>query len=148
MINEISPTGQDSNPQQPSNSLSMLEFIAGAALGTAAGYLAKDKLTGANSQQSTLQREMNQLSDENEKLRQRHKEAERQVEDLLAKIDRMRRDAKNDEDKHDDLEDDLATAQRKIKTLTTQNETLAQQLKEYKEAYAAQEAELKQLKNA
>lgn len=97
--------------------MEMVELIVGAAVGAVGGYMAKDKLSGTSSEVSKLQNELNLLSDENEKLRKRSKESERQVEDLLAENRKLRRSVKDQEDNSDDIEDELYTAKAKIKKL-------------------------------
>ena len=61
----------------------MIEFFIGAAVGAAGGYVAKDSLLGGKNggKQADLKRELDVLSDENEKLRKRYKDAERRIED-------------------------------------------------------------------
>ena len=59
----------------------MIEFITGAVLG-AGGMVAKDLLLGGKqSDTDRQQRQTEQLLSENEKLRNRNREAERRIED-------------------------------------------------------------------
>lgn len=122
--------------------MEMVELIVGAAVGAVGGYMAKDKLSGTSNEVSKLQIELNSLSDENEKLRKRSKESERQVEDLLAENRKLRRSVKDQEDNSDDIEDELYTAKAKIKKLTRQNDELLCKLQEYKELCASYKNEL------
>ncbi len=122
--------------------MEMVELIVGAAVGAVGGYMAKDKLSGTSNEVSKLQIELNSLSDENEKLRKRSKESERQVEDLLAENRKLRRSVKDQEDNSDDIEDELYTAKAKIKKLTQQNNELLCKLQEYKELCASYKNEL------
>ena len=86
----------------------MIEFIAGAVLG-AGGMVAKDLLLGGKqSDTDRQQRQTEQLLSENEKLRNRNREAERRIEDLMAEIQKLTRKAKDRAASTDDLEDELA----------------------------------------
>lgn len=127
--------------------MDMIEFIAGLAIG-AAGILAKDKFVGgeSSSKAKSIQDEMNRLSDENEKLRTRCKEAERQVEDLTGVNEKLRRQFKDKDDDADDLQDDLVAAQNEVKKLRSQNDELARKIQEYKAVCDNYEAEIARLK--
>lgn len=121
--------------------MKMIELIAGIAAGVAGGYYLKDKGEGG-AKNSNIKAELDALSDENEKLRKRNKEAERQIEDQLAEIEKLRRAQKTSGDDKDDLEDDLADAKAKIKKLTAQNDELMRKINEYKELCASYEDKL------
>ena len=99
----------------------MIELISGIVIGGVAGVALKDKIVGNSSQNDTKQRELETLYAENEKFRQRNKEAERQVEDLMVELDRIRKKAK-------------------------ENDELARKVKEYKDACEAQAAQISLLK--
>lgn len=128
--------------------MNMVELIIGAALG-AGGMIAKNKLVDNNTSTScnNLQNELNALSDENEKLRKRSKEAERQVEDLLAENQKLRKASKATDDDRDDIEDELDSAKAKVKKLTQQNDELIRKIAEYKSVCENYEAEINRLKN-
>ena len=79
----------------------MVELIGGLVIGGVAGVALKDKILGDNNQNNNKQREIDSLYAENEKFSKRNKELERQVEDLLAELNKVRRQAKaNDETNH------------------------------------------------
>jgi chromosome segregation ATPase len=126
----------------------MMDFILGAVVGIG-GMIAKDKFAGNDSQSSMnkLQNELNSLSDENEKLRKRSKDAERQVEDLLAENKKLRERSKSNDDDRDDLSDELDAAKSKVKKLTLQNDELLRKIAEYKTVCDSYEAEINKLKN-
>ena len=126
----------------------MVEYVIGAVAGAVGGAAVGSMLSGAKkSELERLQRENNRASDESEKLRLRLKEAERQVEDLLAANKRLRNQAKDMEDAGNDVEDELYSAKAKVKSLSKQNEDLKRQLEEYKQLCASQELQIKELKN-
>lgn len=125
----------------------MIELLVGAAIGAVGGAVAKDKLSGTNNQLAKLQNDLNSVSEENEKLRKRYKEAERQVEDLLAEKNKLQRASKSNSDDKDDMEDELDEAKLKIKKLTVQNDELMRKLQEYKAACSSYENEIAALKN-
>ena len=125
----------------------MVEYVIGAVAGAVGGAAVGSMLSGAKkSELERLQRENNRASDENEKLRLRLKEAERQVEDLLAANKRLRNQAKDMEDEGNDVEDDLYSAKAKVKSLSKQNEDLKRKLEEYKQLCESQELKIKELK--
>lgn len=125
----------------------MIELIVGAAIGAVGGAVAKDKLGGTNNQLLKLQNDLNSISEENEKLRKRYKEAERQVEDLLAEKSKLQRASASNSDDKDDMEDELDEAKRRIKKLTALNDELLRKVQEYKEACSSYENEIATLKN-
>ncbi len=127
--------------------MSMMDFLIGAAIG-AGCMLAKEQLIDKKEVESLDQkkRELDSLSDENEKLRKRYKEAERQIEDLLSENNRLKRTNKSSDNEKDDLEDELEDAKVKIKKLVSQNEDLLRELKQYKDACANYEEQIKNLK--
>ncbi len=124
----------------------MIELVSGLVIGGLIGIVLKEKIVGSSSQSDAKQRELDELYSENEKFRKRNKEAERQIEDLFAQIDKLRRDSKNNEDAHDDLEDELNRLRREVSSLRSHNDNLITQLKEYKESYEAQAAQISLLK--
>ena len=113
----------------------------------AGGMVAKDLLLGGKqSDTDRQQRQTEQLLSENEKLRNRNREAERRIEDLMAEIQKLTRKAKDRAVSTDDLEDELADAKRKITKLQQQNDDLMRKVQEYKSACDSYEQELSQLK--
>ena len=125
----------------------MIEYVIGATIGAVGGAAVGSMLSGAKkSELERLQRENNRASEESEKLRLRVKEAERQVEDLLAANKRLRNQAKDMEDEGNDVEDELYSAKAKVKSLSKQNEDLKRKLEEYKQLCASQELKIKELK--
>ena len=128
--------------------MNMFEVLLGAAIGAAGGYLLKNQSgkTKSQSQIYSLTREVDILSEENNKLSKRFKEAERQIEDLLRENEKLHKDSKSIDDDKDDLADELDTAKNKIKRLASLNEELTQKMNEYKSARDAYEVELNQLR--
>ena len=98
--------------------MDMVEFILGAAVGAAGGAALKDTVFGnkTTGKQADLKRELDTLSDENEKLRKRNKEAERKIEDLTAENERLVRSSKNASDIPDSF---LSTLKCRLKILQT-----------------------------
>lgn len=129
--------------------MNMFEVLLGAAIGAAGVYLLKSQSgkTKSQSQISNLTREVDILTEENNKLSKRFKEAERQIEDLLHENEKLHKESKSIDDDKDDLADELDTAKNKIKRLAYLNEELTQKMNEYKSARDAYEVELKQLRN-
>lgn len=128
----------------------MVEFILGAAVGAGA-MIAKDAMSGnkneSGAQAKASQQQMNDIYAENEKLRNRNKDAERRIEDLTRELQKANARFKEKDDDTDDLEDDLADAKAKIRKLTQQNDELLRKVQEYKMACESYEAEIQQLKN-
>lgn len=120
----------------------MLELFAGLVVGAAGGAYLRGCVGNNGKTQSKSEAELDSLSDENEQLRKRYKDAERQIEDLLSENEKLHRASKASGDNVDDLEDDLADAKAKIKKLTAQNEDLMRKISEYKEICASYEAKL------
>ena len=128
----------------------MVEFIIGAAVGAGA-MIAKDAMGNNNSgnvsQKQAAQQQMNEVYAENEKLRNRNRDAERRIEDLTREVQKANAKFKEKDDNTDDLEDDLADAKAKIRKLTQQNDELMRKVQEYKMACESYEREINQLKN-
>lgn len=122
-------------------------IVVGAAIGVG-GMLIKDKLVSSKTSQTAqnAKKEADLLSDENEKLRKRIKEAEGQIEDLMAENQKLHRQYKEKDDDHDELEDELDKAKSEIKKLRSQNEELVCKIKEYKLACDSYENEITNLK--
>ena len=125
----------------------MVELLFGAILGGCA-MIAKDKILGKETNMSNhLSNELNSLNDENEKLRRRYKEAERQIEDLLVENKNRRKQAKATDNNLDDLEDELDSLKTQIKRLTVRNDELLRKISEYKMICDNYESEILELKN-
>ena len=128
--------------------MNMLEFVLGAVAGAIGGATVGNKLSNTNNGESErLKRENDRYVEEIEKLRMRLKDAERQVEDLLAANKRLRNQAKDMEADGDDVEDELHSVKAKLKSLIKQNEELNRQIEEYKQVCASQEFQINELKN-
>lgn len=127
---------------------SMMEFVLGAVIGCAGGYVAKDKLFSNPQNDLKEKRERDELYAENEKLRSRNKEAERRIEDLVSQNERLNKAAKRTSDNTDDLQDDLEDAKNEIKKLRRQNDELLAKINEYKTACESYEIEINKLKNS
>lgn len=126
----------------------MIEFVLGAVTGAIGGATVGNKLSNTNNGESErLKRENDRYVEEIEKLRMRLKDAERQVEDLLAANKRLRNQAKDMEADGDDVEDELHSVKVKLKSLIKQNEELNRQIEEYKQVCASQEFQINELKN-
>lgn len=125
--------------------MGMMDFILGAVVGIG-GMMAKDKFI-CNDSLNKMQSEMESLSNENEKLRRRSKEAECQIEDLLKENREIRERAKSNDDDKDDLIDELEKAKIKIRRLTQQNDELLEKISEYKSVCNSYELEINKLKN-
>lgn len=122
----------------------ILSFVLGTGVGAAGSYLVtKSQNQGSNNSQK---KELDSLYMENEKLRQRNKEAERQNEDLLAELESLRRKIKASDEDQDDLQDDLDDAKRKVKKLTAENEELRRKMSEYQIACDDLEKQINVLK--
>ena len=125
----------------------MSNMILGLIIGAAVGYGGATIINGKKTTESdSIKKQLQDLYEENEKLRKRNKETERQIEDLLAQNQKLHRDAKSSGDNQDDLEDELDTANRQVKKLTTQNDELMRKIQEYKVACESYENDISQLK--
>lgn len=124
--------------------MEVLEFILGVAVGSGA-MIAKNAFSAKDNTDQSLQ--INQMYDENEKLRNRNKEAERRIEDLMRELQRANARFKDKDNTADDLEDDLSDAKAKIKKLTQQNDGLLRKIQDYKLACESYETEIAQLKS-
>lgn len=111
--------------------------------------LAKDKYLGNenSAKQQALQREIDNLCNENEKFRKRNKDFERQVEDLLRENEKLRKRFKDKDDMDNELEDELSLAKSDIKKLRLLNDDLYRKMQEYKEALEAKGVEISILKD-
>lgn len=127
--------------------MSMISFVAGVAVG-AGSMIAKEQFLDQKGDNGTSQekQEAERLSDENEKLRSRLREAESQIDSLLAENDKLRCKSKDILDDTEDLRDDLDSAKKEIKRLTLQNDELSRKVQEYKDACDSYEQELNTLK--
>ena len=125
----------------------MLEILTSFAVGGIAGYVIKDKLISQTQTETKSQIDLQSIYVENEKFARRNKELERENEDLLAEISKLRKQAIFKDSNSDDLEDALDSAKREVKSLRQQNETLTIKLKEYKAACESLEREVESLKN-
>lgn len=126
--------------------MEVLGLFGGIVVGGIVGVLAKDKIMGSSPNEKKQKNEIDTLCDENEKLSKRNKELERQVEDLLSELGKVRKQAQNADDDHDALEDDFDRAKKELKSIRMQNEELVRKIKEYKTACESQEAEIAYLK--
>lgn len=127
--------------------MNILELVIGIIIGAGGSY-AKDFVLGSEAKQKLekVQREFDALSDENEKLRKRNKEAERLIEDLNAEVEKLRRQLKSHNDDNEDLEDDLADAKTKVKKQEAEIAGLKRQVQELTAACQAYEAKINNLK--
>jgi uncharacterized coiled-coil DUF342 family protein len=124
----------------------MISFITGVVVGAGA-VAAKDYLSGDAVKASNQKNELDQLYAENEKLRDRLRDADRKVEDLLAEKQKMSNKLREKDDDSDDLSDELDDAKRKIKKLQQQNDELMRKVQEFKTACESYEIEIAQLKS-
>lgn len=122
----------------------MVGIIITAILGLSVGYLI-GKFTGQ--QPSNEKRtEIDELYRENEKFRNRNRDFERQVEDLLAENKKLYRQLKEREKDNDSFEDEMDAAKRKIKALSAENSELKLKVEEYSLAVKSLENEVELLK--
>lgn len=121
----------------------MIELIIGLVVGAfGAYYLAKNQIQSS----SKTQVELKTLYDENEKLRKRYKEAERQNEDLLSKLSNARNQLESASDSRDDLKFDLDEVQCKLSKALKENADMKAKLQEYEEALATLERRIVTIK--
>ena len=124
----------------------MISFVAGVVVGAGA-VAAKDYFSGDVAKSGSNQKmELEQLYAENEKLRNRVRDSERRVEDLMAEKQKMSSKLREKDDE-DDLSDELEDVKRKNKKLQQQNDDLMRKVQEYKIACESYEIEIAQLKN-
>lgn len=125
----------------------MISFVAGVVVGAGA-VAAKDYFSGEAAKTGINQKnELEQLYAENEKLRNRVRDAERRLEDLMAEKQKMSSKLREKDDDSDDLSDELEDVKRKNKKLQQQNDDLMRKVQEYKAACESYEMEITQLKN-
>ena len=122
----------------------MWQFLIGLLCGLGSMYV-KDYLVPSK-EKSKLQLELDNVLNENEKLRASKKESDRLVEDLKAELSRLKKQIKTKEDNNDDVLDELDAEKRKNKKLSAQIEELSTKLADYQAAYNSLEAEIRQLK--
>ena len=126
----------------------MLELVIGAAVGVGAMVVKEQLIDGkASSKEASLLDQINKLSDEKEKILARAKDAERQVEDLTAENERLRHQYKNKDDFADDLKDDLDSAKKEVLKYKALNDELSRKIQEYKAVCDNYELELNKVKN-
>ena len=128
--------------------MGFIEFVIGAAIG-AGSMVVKNKVIGSKSSDelARVKRENDSLSDEVEKLKQRQKEAENQIEDLMAENQRLIKKGKEKDESQYDIEDERDALKSKIKKLQVEKEELERKVQEYGNACKALENELNLSKN-
>jgi len=126
----------------------MIEIVGAFLLGVVTGAVAKDKILGSAQKENSKQNELYSLYAENQKFSKRNKELERQIEDLLAKLNKVLKQVKTNDNNADNLEDELDKAKRELKNVRFQNDELARKLKEYKIACESLESEIASLKQS
>ena len=122
----------------------MWQFLVGLLAG-AGGVLAKDYFID-KSEQKKYQSLLNSISEENDKLKIRNKDAERLIENLQTEMFQVKERNKSYEDIKCDINDDWDAEKRKNKRLSTQVSELSAQIEEYKAAVHSLELEIKQLR--
>lgn len=115
-------------------------FLIGLGVGGAGAFLVS--VLSSRSIKTSLQGEMDSINAENEKLRRRYKETERQNEDFLAEIESLRKKLKSNDDDHDDLVDDIEDMKHRLKAMAAENTELKRKLSEYKTACSSMEKEI------
>lgn len=123
----------------------MIEFILGAAVGAGAIML-KDSMSNEKSINSIKQSEANQLSAENDKLRRRNKELERNIEDLLMENKRLNKNVRETMDKDENSEDRIEDLLAELKRIKQQHLETQAQLDEYKVACKNYEQQISELR--
>lgn len=118
----------------------MVEFLLGVAVG-AGGAVMLNKNGDKNN--NAKQSEIDSLYRENEKFRNRNKELERKMEDLVAAYEKQAWQIKDIDRSNEDYEDEVDDLKAEVKKLRRENIDLAAQLKEYKAACESYERQLK-----
>lgn len=121
----------------------VLGLIAGIVIGY---YLTTQMSSGNATQLKKIKSQLDEVLNENEKLRSRAKTAERQVEDLTAENKKIRSKSREEDDDRADLEDEVSSLKSKLRKAMSENETLSRNLKEAKEAYTTLESQYNKLK--
>lgn len=121
----------------------MIEALLGLGVGAVGGYVVRGQMAPTTPDNTQEQQE---LYNENEKLARRNKEQERRIEDLMAEVAKLQRKAKSSSNASDDMQDSLDDAKAETAKLRRMCDKLTASLEEYKRACAAQEAEIKALK--
>ncbi len=135
----------EDNTQNIKGISGMVELLGGIVAGAIAAYFAKEKLVD-EPKQKDMAYQVDQLTNENNQLRDECKRLNREVEDLLAQRKSIRQESQDFEDEKDDLEDQLGSSRATIKQLQYENEELTRKLKEMTMAYESQSAEITKLK--
>lgn len=126
----------------------MIYFIFGAAI-TACILLWKDKLI-PNSQannKDAKQREIDELCNENNKLRGKNRDLQNQVEELVIQINKLKNSVKIKAEDSLDIEEELSDCKREISRLRQRNNDLQRQIDEYKTTCESYENQINALKN-
>lgn len=116
------------------------------ALGIVCGYVFANKRRQSDFESN--QKEVNNLLSENEKIRKQATESTRRAEDLESELARLKSHSRNNEEKSDDLMDNLSDAMKNIKKLKAQISILESELSDWKAACGSKDAEIQQLKDA
>lgn len=135
----------EDNTQNIKGISGMVELLGGIVAGAIAAYFTKEKLVD-EPKQKDMAYQVDQLTNENNQLRDECKRLNREVEDLLAQRKSIRQESQDFEDEKDDLEDQLGSSRATIKQLQYENEELTRKLKEMTMAYESQSAEITKLK--
>ena len=120
--------------------------VAGAAV--TVGYLAYKgidlkKVVGDNkSKINPLQDELNRVSEEANKYKARCRDLEIKNEELTSALTLARKKSTLMDDTTDDLQDDLKSAERKIKKLQEEKDALSKEIREYQSAVESLKIEL------
>jgi TolA-binding protein len=105
-------------------------FFVGLVIGVAA-MVGKDVVLGNN---TSSKYESDSIKQENERLKNRCKEMQEQIDKLIASNEKKRNDIRTSDDELDDMEEELEEAKRKIKILQAQNKEYAAKIEDYKNA--------------
>lgn len=127
------------------NESKMLEFIIGAAVGAAGGFIAKSQVLNQGKTDSTF--ELTEAEAEVKRLKARNDEYEKEIEEQSSKIKDLTERLRNQTDVSDDKSLEYDTLQAKLKRIENENDDLRRELTHYKKNYESVEAELNRLKN-
>ena len=114
-------------------------ILVGAVLGVG-GMIVKNKFIDGQTINNN-QEEIKKLYDENERLRNRNKEAERRIEDLMAENQKFRKDNKSKAESAEDFEDELDSLRSKLRRSQSTIDDLTRQNNELQKAIESYEME-------
>ena len=121
-----------------------MAFFVPLAVGAAAGALGTSILKGNSGSTAQSGVDVQALTTENTRLKERVKEMQEQIDALSAANKKHRDEAKDSDDELEKLEDELQAAKKELKTLKEQNSSYEATLDDYKMSVASLQAQLAQ----